>query len=65
VALNIFIVIIAAFFHAHRNVYTSACIGQKETAVYRDVGLHYRMWVRSPFWSLEFRAGHKGLEAWG
>ena len=32
---------------------------QKATAVYRDVGLRYRMWVRSPFWRLEFGGGPK------
>jgi len=49
VALNIFSVIIAAYFHAHKNVYTrkSTCIRQKATAVYRDVGLLCRMWVRN------------------
>jgi hypothetical protein len=28
---------------------------QKLTAVYRDVGLQYRMWVRPHFWRQEFR----------
>jgi hypothetical protein len=32
---------------------------QKATAVYRDVGLLYRMWVRSPFWCVDFRGGPK------
>jgi len=48
VALNIFSVIIAVYFHTHKNVYQCTCMEQKTTAVCRDVGLQYRMWVRSP-----------------
>jgi len=32
---------------------------QKATAVNRDVGLQYRMWVRSPLWRVDFRGGPK------
>jgi len=62
VALNIFSVIIAVYFHTHKNVYQCTCMRQKARAVYRAVGLQYRMWVWSPFWRLEFRGGHKVLE---
>jgi len=62
VALNIISVIIAVYFQTHKNVYQCTCMEQKTTAVYRDVGLLYRMWFRSPFWRVDFGGSTKFLE---